>query len=162
MIADGGRARRRERAAMAKDNKTKVLFVCIGNMIRSQMAEGFARHSAGAFVAAYSAGVRHTGSVSEEAAHVMAEKGIDIHRQYSKGLGDVPFEEMDYIVNMSGYPNEKVFPAALPARFITWQVNDPLGGNMDRFRRVRDEIEAKVDDLLRAVWSEASKKAKSS
>jgi arsenate reductase (thioredoxin) len=147
---------------MTKDSKTKVLFVCIGNMIRSQMAEGFARHSAGAFVAAYSAGVRHAGALSEEAAHVMGEKGIDIHRQYSKGLDDVPLGEMDYIVNMSGFPNEKVFPAALPARFITWQVGDPLGGSIDRFRKVRDEIETKVDDLLRAIWHEESKKRKPS
>jgi len=147
---------------MTKDGKTKVLFVCIGNMIRSQMAEGFARHNAAAFVAAYSAGVSHAGAVSEEAAHVMGEKGIDIHRQYSKGLDDVPLHEMDYIVNMSGYPNEKVFPAALPARFITWQVGDPLGGSIDRFRKVRDEIETKVDDLLRAIWHEESKKRKSS
>lgn len=142
--------------------KTKVLFVCIGNMIRSQMAEGFARHNAGAFVAPFSAGVRHTGEVSEEAAHVMGEKGIDIHRQYSKGLEDVPLGEMDYIVNMSGFPNEKVFPADLKARFITWQVGDPLGGSIDRFRKVRDEIETKVDDLLRAIWHEESKKGKSS
>ena len=148
---------------MTKDSKkTKILFVCIGNMIRSQMAEGFARHNAGAFVAAYSAGVRHTGTVSEEAAHVMSEKGIDIHRQYSKGLGDVPLEEMDYIVNMSGFPNESVFPASLGARVIAWQVSDPLGGSIDRFRKVRDEIETKVDDLLRAVWHEAAKKRQAS
>lgn len=143
-------------------HKTKVLFVCIGNMIRSQMAEAFARHAAGAFVTAYSAGVRHTGTVSEEAAHVMGEKGIDIHRQYSKGLDDVPLGEMDYVVNMSGYPNEKVFPVELKARLVTWQVSDPLGGSIDRFRKVRDEIETKVDDLVRAIWHEESRKRQSS
>jgi len=140
------------------NRKTKILFVCIGNMIRSQMAEGFARHAGGGFVEPYSAGVRHTGMVSEEAVQVMREKQIDIHRQFSKGLGDVPLEEMDYIVNMSGFPNESVFPPSPGPRVITWQVGDPLGGSIDRFRKIRDEIESKVEDLLRAVWHESSRK----
>ena len=145
---------------MSKDSskKTKILFVCIGNMIRSQIAEGFARHTGGGFVEPYSAGVRHTGMVSEEAVQVMREKQIDIHRQFSKGLSDVPLEEMDYIVNMSGFPNESVFPGSPQARVITWHVNDPLGGSVDRFRKIRDEIETKVEDLLRAIWHESSKK----
>ncbi len=138
--------------------KTKILFVCVGNMIRSQMAEGFARHAGGGFVEPYSAGVRHTGMVSEEAVQVMREKEIDIHRHFSKGLSDVPLEEMDYIVNMSGFPNESVCPVSLGGRVITWQVNDPLGGSIDRFRKIRDEIETKVEDLLRAIWHESSKK----
>ena len=138
--------------------KTKVLFVCIGNMIRSQMAEGFARHNAGAFVAPFSAGVRHTGEVSEEAAHVMGEKGIDIHRHHSKGLDEVPLEEMDYIVNMSGVSNDSIFPASVGARLITWKIGDPLGGSMAQFRTVRDEIGANVDELLRRIWRESSGK----
>ena len=136
--------------------KKKVLFVCIGNMIRSQMAEGFARNGGSAFVEAYSAGVHHTGMVSEEAVHVMYEKGIDIRRHNSKGLGDVPLEEMDYIVNMSGYTNESVFPASLPATFITWKIGDPLGGSVAQFRTVRDEIQTRVDELLRRIWRESS------
>ena len=138
--------------------KKKILFVCIGNMIRSQMAEGFARRHGSAFVEPYSAGVRHTGTVSEEAIHLMEEKGIDIDGQHSKGLADVPLEEMDYIVNMSGYPNETVFPAGLGATFVTWDVADPLGGSMDRFRRTRDALENMVDELLRRIWSESARK----
>jgi arsenate reductase len=154
---------RKERTSMTKGSKkTKILFVCIGNMIRSQMAEGFARHTAGGFVEPFSAGVRHTGVLSQEAVQVMREKGVDIHRHHSKGLSDVPIEEMDYIVNMSGFPNQKVFPVALKARLITWQVSDPLGGSLDRFRKIRDEIEVKVDDLVRAVWNDASNDKKAS
>jgi arsenate reductase len=140
--------------------KTRVLFVCVGNMIRSQMAEGFARRHGGAFIEVYSAGIRHTGHVSEDAIELMAEKGIDIGSQRSKGLGDVPLGEMDYIVNMSGYPNEAVFPNPLGATFVTWDVPDPLGGSMDRFRRARYDIEARVDQLLRRIWSEGSGKRK--
>lgn len=142
-----------------KGNKTKVLFVCIGNMIRSQMAEGFARHLGSAFVEAYSAGVRHTGVVSEEAVLVMAEKGIDIKEHHSKGLSDVPLAEMDYIVNMSGYPNEAVFPPGLRATVVAWQVGDPLGGGVERFRRARDFIESQVEGFLREIWGNPSKRA---
>jgi arsenate reductase len=137
-------------------HKKKVLFVCIGNMIRSQIAEGFARRHGSAFVEAYSAGIRHTGHVSDEAVHVMEEKGIDIGEQRSKGFTDVPLQEMDYIVNMSGYPTEKVFPNGLGATFVTWDVPDPLGGGVDRFRRTRDAIEGMVDELLRRIWSDAA------
>ncbi len=144
---------------MAKGSgKVKVLFVCVGNMVRSQMAEGFARSTGSAFTEIYSAGVRHTGEMSDEAMLVMSEKGIDISGQYSKGLDDVPLGEMDYIVNMSGYPNDVAFPAAPPARIITWDVSDPLGGSMDRFRRTRDLIETKVEDLMRALWAEGPPK----
>ena len=138
--------------------KKKVLFVCIGIMIRSQMAEGFARNGGSAFVEAYSAGVRHTGMVSEEAVHVMMEKGIDIKRQHSKGFDEVPLGEMDYIVNMSGYTNEKVFPASLPSTVISWKIGDPLGGSIAQFRTVRDEIGTRVDELLRRIWRESSGK----
>ena len=138
--------------------KKQVLFVCIGNMIRSQMAEGFARNGGSAFVEAYSAGVRHTGMVSEEAVHVMTEKGIDIKRQHSKGFDEVRLEDMDYIVNMSGYANESVFPASLPATVISWKIGDPLGGSIARFRTVRDEIGTRVDELLRRIWRESSGK----
>jgi arsenate reductase len=138
---------------MNSDNsKTKVLFVCIGNQIRSQMAEGFARHSGGAFVTVFSAGVAHSGIVGHETVEVMREKGIDISRQYSKGLSDVPIGEMDYIVNISGYPAEKVFPAAVNAKVIVWDISDPLGEGVDKFRTARDIIEAKVDALLREIW----------
>jgi arsenate reductase len=136
--------------------KKKVLFVCVGNMIRSQIAEGFARRHGSAFVEAYSAGLRHTGYVSEEALHVMEEKGIDIGAHHSKGLADVPLEEMDYIVNLSGHSNDKVFPNGLGATFVSWEVPDPLGGGVDRFRRTRDAIERMVDDLLRRIWSESA------
>lgn len=149
-----GRIRKtsKERASMAK-GKVKILFVCIGNMVRSQMAEGFARGAGSAFAEVYSAGLSPTGSVSDEAIFVMRERGIDISGQRSKGLSNVPVEAMDYIVNMSGYPNEVVFPKAPPAKLISWEVADPLGGNLDRFRRVRDLIESKVEELLRELWA---------
>ena len=99
-------------------NKKKILFVCIGNMIRSQMAEGFARDGGSAFMEAFSAGVNPSGVVSEEAAAVMKEKGIDISDQYSKGFDDVPVTDMDFIVNMSGYDISSLIPPVLPGTII--------------------------------------------
>jgi len=96
--------------------------------------------------------------VSEEAVHVMMEKGIDIKRQHSKGFDEVPLGERDYIVNMSGYTNEKVFPASLPSTVTSWKIGDPLGGSIAQFRTVRDEIGTRVDELLRRIWRESSGK----
>jgi len=66
--------------------KKKVLFVCIGNMIRSQIAEGFARHGGSAFIETYSAGVKPAGVVSEEAVTVMREKGCSRLRACTAGM----------------------------------------------------------------------------
>ncbi|MEJ2721619.1 MAG: arsenate reductase ArsC [bacterium] len=134
--------------------KKKVLFVCIGNMIRSQMAEGFARNEGSAFIEAFSAGVNPTGVVSEEAVAVMGEKGIDISGQYSKGLGDVPVTEMDYIVNMSGYDIQPLIPKVPPERIIDWRVEDPLGRSLVFFRETRDNLEPRINEFLRRLWSE--------
>ncbi len=135
--------------------KKKVLFVCVGNMIRSQMAEAFARAAGAEYVEPYSAGIAHTGLVSDRALLVMQEKGIDIHDHYSKGLEDVPLDEMDYIVNMSGYPMDSILSSPLGATIVTWVIKDPLGGGIDRFRQTRDEIESKVNELLREIWKQS-------
>lgn len=137
--------------------KKKVLFVCIGNMIRSQMAEGFARNGGSAFVDAFSAGVNPTGVVSEEAVAVMGEKGIDISEQYSKGLGDVPVTEMDYIVNMSGYDIRPFIPPVPNGTIIDWRVEDPLGRSLPFFRETRDNLEPRINDFLRRLWGEDTK-----
>lgn len=133
-------------------NKIKVLFVCIGNMCRSQMAEGFARHYGEDFVESYSAGTHHTGQVSERAIEVMAEQGIDISRQYSKGLSDVPFMEMDYVVTMGCCSADELCPVAYRGDKIDWPIEDPIGHSSLIFRRVRDDIEDRVKGLLEEIW----------
>jgi arsenate reductase len=140
----------------SESSKKKVLFVCVGNMIRSQMAEGFARDGGSAFLDTFSAGVTPTGVVSEEAVAVMKEKGIDISDQYSKGLGDVPIAEMDYIVNMSGYDLNSVLPFDVPGTIVDWQVEDPLGRSLQYFRQTRDHLEPRINEFLRWLWKEDS------
>jgi arsenate reductase len=140
---------------MAKSEKTRVLFVCYANMIRSQMAEGFARDMGAAFLDVHSAGIRPTGIVSEEAKLVMAEKNIDISAQRSKGLSDVPASEMDYIVNMSGYSADDAVPAGFGGTVVEWRVEDPVGKPIDYFRSARDTIEEKTRDFVRRLWNES-------
>ena len=133
-------------------NKKKVLFVCIGNMNRSQMAEGFARDGGSAFIETFSAGVTPGGVVSEEAVTVMKEKGIDISDQYSKGFDDVPVTDMDYIVNMSGHNIRPLIPPVLPGTIIDWHVEDPLGRSLQYFRKTRDDLEPRINEFLRSLW----------
>ena len=88
--------------------KKKILFVCFGNMIRSQMAEGFGREHGSDVLEVFSAGLQPTGVVSEDAIVAMEEKGIDIKQQSSKGLDDVPLGDMDFAV---GYEDATAYPA---------------------------------------------------
>jgi arsenate reductase len=131
--------------------KTKILFVCIGNMCRSPMAEGFARALGDDFVEVYSAGTHPTGAISEDAIMMMEEKGIDISRQFSKGLRSVPLDTIDIVVSMVGYPSEEILPADFSGKAIDWDVDDPIGRSIGVFRRVRDEIEEKVTNLLESI-----------
>jgi len=131
--------------------KTKVLFVCIGNMCRSPMAEGFARDKGADVVESYSAGLHPTGVVSEDAILMMEEHGVDITRQRSKGLEEVPFDDMDIVVSITGIPAAEVFPSDFKGKLIDWKIDDPIGSPLSVFRRVRDEIEEHVKNLLEEI-----------
>jgi arsenate reductase len=134
--------------------KTNVLFVCIGNMCRSPMAEGFARALGEDVAEPFSAGLHPTGVVSEDAILMMEEHGIDISRQRSNGLDEVPLADMDIVVSMTGIPAAELFPSSFGGKLIDWAVDDPIGSPLSVFRRVRDEIEEKVRDLLEEIRKE--------
>jgi len=134
--------------------KKKVLFVCIGNMCRSQMAEGFARAIGGDFVEPFSAGTNATGMVSDIAAAVMSEAGVDISTQWSKPLSEVPIDEMDYVITMGCCSANSLCPVGYIGSRIDWNIEDPIGKPIEYFRRVRDAIEAKVREFLEAIWKE--------
>jgi len=133
------------------NRKTKVLFICIGNMCRSPMAEGFAREHGSDAVEPYSAGIHPTGVVSEDAILVMEEKGVDISGQHSRGLDDVPLDEIDIAVSMTGYPAKDLLPSGFRGRTVDWDIDDPIGQPLSTFRQVRDEIEEKVMGLLEEI-----------
>jgi arsenate reductase len=133
---------------MFPSRKTRVLFVCIGNMCRSPMAEGIARAVGGDVIEPYSAGTNPTGVVSEDAIEIMRELKIDISRLKSKGLAEVPIADMDIVVSMAPRRAIQIVPRNFAGRTIDWDVDDPVGRSLSTFRRVRTELDALVRKLV--------------
>ena len=117
--------------------KPKILFVCIGNACRSQMAEGFAKSLAGAKIEVFSAGSRPAGFVAPQAVQTMQERGIDISRQNSKGLSQIPQEKYDAIVTMGC---GDACPHLAARKRFDWNIQDPMGRDDRTFQEIRDEI----------------------
>jgi protein-tyrosine-phosphatase len=132
---------------MFPTRKTRVLFVCIGNMCRSPMAEGIARAVGGDVIEPYSAGTHPTGVVSEDAIEIMRELKIDISNARSKGLLDVPLAEMDIVVSMARRRAIELVPRTFRGRTLDWNVDDPVGRSLTTFRRVRGELDVLVRKL---------------
>ena len=128
--------------------KKKILFACIGNACRSQMAEGFAKKLAGNKFEIYSAGTKPAGFVHPDAIAVMKELGIDISSQYSKGINQVPVKSFDHLVAMGC---GETCPAVAAKEQLDWQIEDPIGQPIDIFRRVRDDIKARVEEFLSSI-----------
>ena len=122
-----------------------LLFVCIENSNRSQMAEGFARTLGRGRVAAFSAGSRPSGQINPRAIQFMKEKGIDLTVQLSKGLDDLPDVKWDYIVTMGCGDACPTLPAV---HRLDWELQDPKQLPDDGFRAIRDKIEGLVSGLL--------------
>jgi arsenate reductase len=125
--------------------KKRVLFVCIGNSCRSQMAEGFARTYGDDCLIAASAGVAPAHSIARDTARAMAEKNIDLDGQFPKALRYLERAEFDIVVNMTG--------SFLPSKFgeakvLDWDVPDPIMMDYEDHRAVRDAIERRVMTLI--------------
>jgi arsenate reductase (thioredoxin) len=123
----------------------RVVFVCVENSNRSQMAEAFARIHGGAQVEAVSAGSRPSGRVNPKAVEAMREVGYDLSRHASKSLADVAAAPFDVAVTM-GCGDECPFIQA--NRRIDWDIPDPKDMAPEQFRAVRDLIGEKVRELL--------------
>ncbi len=128
----------------------KILFVCIGNSCRSQMAEAYANQLGGARVKAWSAGSAPYGEIVPETVTVLAEKGISLDGYWSKSLKDVPVDEMNVVVGM-GCEVICPVPAGFKGRVIEWNIPDPFGHELSYFRSVRDLIARQVQALLNEV-----------
>ncbi len=123
----------------------KILFVCVENSCRSQMAEGFARVIGKGLVKAYSAGSRPRGAIHPQAIEVMKEKKVDISRQQSKGFADLPTQEFDHVITLGCHDTCPFFPAEHHGQ---WDISDPSGKSITEFRRTRDQIEANIRKLV--------------
>lgn len=128
----------------------RVLFLCVHNSSRSQIAEGFARALAPAGVSVSSAGTEPTG-VHPRAIEVMKEVGIDVSAQRSKHLNEVPWAECDTVVTLCGEAEETCPALAGDVRRVHWPLPDPSAvqgsGQLAAFRDVRDEIRWRVASL---------------
>jgi arsenate reductase len=134
----------------------RVLFVCVGNACRSQMAEALARHHASDVIEPFSAGISPLGTIADGTRLVLLERGIGIGEQRSKGPSEADIDSSDLIVNMTGIPGKALFQPGLAIE--DWEIGDPYGEDLAIFRTICDEIEVKILDLaerLRARGSEA-------
>ncbi len=126
----------------------RILFVCVENSNRSQMAEAFARMHGAGEVEAHSAGSRPSGRVNPKAVEALKEGGYDLTTHTSKGLDEFNGQEFDAAVTM-GCGDE--CPLVLAKRREDWKIPDPRDMTPDQFRQVRGLIEAKVKELLAAL-----------
>ena len=128
--------------------RKKIVFVCVENACRSQMAQGFAEALGKGRLEVYSAGSRPSSGINPLAIEAMKEKGIDLSDRRPKRLNDLPPVEMDYLVTMGC---EETCPAVSTKKTIEWEIPDPKGKSLDVFRKVRDLIEVKVKTLLKEI-----------
>jgi arsenate reductase len=126
----------------------RVLFVCVENSNRSQMAEAFARIHGAERVDANSAGSRPSGRINPKAVEAMKEVGYDLTTHTSKGLASFNGQEIDVAVTM-GCGDE--CPLVRAKRREDWNIPDPKEMPPERFREVRDLIETKVKGLLNSL-----------
>ena len=130
--------------------KPTVLFVCVHNAGRSQMAAGFMREIAGDRVEVLSAGSAPKDSINPVSVEAMAEVGIDIANQQPKVLTNEAVMESDAVITMGCGDACPLYPGK---RYEDWVLEDPAGQDLDFVRKVRDEIKVKVQTLLTELIS---------
>ena len=127
--------------------KKKVAFVCVHNSCRSQMAEGWAKKLGSDVLEAYSAGTEKYPEVKPLAVQVMEEAGVDMSDHHPKLLSDIP-AEVDILITMGC----NVECPYVPCQHIEdWGLSDPSGGPIENYRKTRDIIKEKVEDLIQRV-----------
>ncbi len=125
-----------------------VLFVCVHNAGRSQMAAGWLRHLAGDRVEVLSAGSAPAGSINPVAVEAMAEVGVDIAGQQPQLLGDAAVQESDVVITMGCGDACPFHPGK---RYEDWELDDPAGQGIESVRPIRDEIRQRVEELIASL-----------
>jgi len=128
-----------------------IVFLCVHNAGRSQMAAGFARALGGGRVAVYSGGSEPADQVNAAAVEAMAEVGIDIREQVPQRWNEEIIRAADTVVTMGCGDTCPVFPGK---RYLDWELDDPAGRPLERVREIRDEIRRRVTELLSALGVE--------
>ena len=129
-------------------DKPVILFVCVHNAGRSQMAAGFARALSGGAVEVRSGGSEPGDQINPIAIEAMAEEGIDISEAVPQLMTTDQVRESDVVITMGCGDVCPVFPGK---RYEDWELDDPKGRPLDEVRRIRDDIRGRVERLLREV-----------
>ena len=129
-------------------HKASVLFVCVHNAGRSQMAAGYLQHLAGDRVEVRSAGSAPGNAVNPAAVAAMAEEGIDISNATPKILTDEAVEASDYVITMGCGDACPFFPGKI---YLDWVLEDPAGQGVEAVRPIRDEIRGLVEKLIAEI-----------
>ncbi len=133
---------------MTETHSPTVLFVCVHNAGRSQMAAGWLRHLAGDRVEVLSAGSAPAGTINPVAVEAMAEVGIDIAAQQPKLLSDTAVQSSDVVITMGCGDACPFYPGK---RYEDWKLDDPAGQGLESVRPIRDEIRRRVEELISSL-----------
>lgn len=125
-----------------------VLFLCVHNAGRSQMAAGWLRHLGGERVAVYSGGSEPTSEINRAAVDVMAEVGIDITAEFPKPWTDEVVQAADVVITMGCGDACPLYPGK---RYEDWELDDPAGQDLAAVRPIRDEIRSRVEALMSSL-----------
>jgi protein-tyrosine-phosphatase len=128
----------------------EVLFVCVHNAGRSQMAAALLEHHAGGRVRVRSAGTAPSDEIDPNVVAAMAERGLDVGSARPRGLRDDDVREADVVITMGCGDACPVVPGT---RYLDWDLPDPAGKPLAEIRPIRDDIERRVVDLLRELAS---------
>ena len=134
---------------MKEIRRARVVFVCIGNSCRSPMAEGIAAHIASDVMEVSSAGVAALGRVQTMSKLTLTKNGYPADGLESKPCEDVDLKTADIIINMTGRPGLMVFQDA--SKVEDWNVEDPYGADAETYRRIFEDIERRVVELVSRV-----------
>jgi protein-tyrosine-phosphatase len=133
--------------------KASVLFVCVHNAGRSQMAAGYLRHLAGDRIEIRSAGTQPKSEINAVAIAAMAEEGIDISNQEPKVLSDEAVIASDYVITMGCGDACPFFPGKT---YLDWVLDDPAGQSIEAVRPIRDTIRNHVEELIAKIDAKIS------
>ena len=131
-----------------------VMFVCVHNAGRSQMAQGFLTELAGDRIEVRSSGTMPADSVNPAAVAAMAELGIDISNQKPKVLTDDDVKASDYVITMGCGDACPFYPGK---KYLDWKLEDPAGQSVEAVRPIRDEIRSLVENLVAEIDAKAGK-----
>jgi len=129
-------------------DRPSVLFVCVHNAGRSQMAAGYLQHLAGDRVEVLSAGSQPADQINPAAVAAMAEEGIDIAGEQPKLLTDSAVRTADVVITMGCGDECPFYPGK---RYLDWALDDPAGQDVDAVRVIRDEIRSRVERLMASL-----------